>query len=273
MTTGGLTPKTHNRTSTVEPYEHNSQSATEKLLERSWETRKRRASHRELIVDVIAAVLFGAAAGALLSWGGAGALRPGIAALLIAVYALVVRIEFPVGASYVVPTQLILVPMLLMLPPAAVPLAVACGLVIGSSVDCALSRIAPRRVLSAIPDAWHSIGPAAVLLLAGSPVVGFGELPLLALALATGCLVDLATSLIRTRLAGVLPDAPCTAARVRDRLGRRRCVGATRLPRRDCHARGRHRDPVCPTACVPAVAGRAGSQPAHRSGIPSAQSL
>ena len=43
-------------------------------------------------------------------------------------YALVARIEFPVGAGYVVPTQLVLVPMLLVLPPAAVPAAVGIGM-------------------------------------------------------------------------------------------------------------------------------------------------
>ena len=72
-----------------------------------------------------AAGLFVVAAGALVLAGDAAGLRPGIAALLIAVYAVVARIEFPVGAGYVVPTQLILVPMLLMLPPAVVPVAVA----------------------------------------------------------------------------------------------------------------------------------------------------
>ena len=61
-------------------------------------------------------------------------------------------------------------------------------------------------MLSAVPDAWHAIGPAVVLVLAGSPKIGFAELPLLAAAFAAGCLLDLASSLVRTRLAGVVPD-------------------------------------------------------------------
>jgi diguanylate cyclase (GGDEF)-like protein len=44
-----------------------------------------------------------------------------------------------------------------------------------------------------------------VLLLAGSPTIGFGQLPLLAAALAAGCLLDLTCSLVRTRLTGVVP--------------------------------------------------------------------
>jgi diguanylate cyclase (GGDEF)-like protein len=197
----------------MERYEGVAESATEQLLERSWEERKRSASERELLVDAIAAALFVAVATVLLLAAGGthphvGAVGPitGTAGLLIAVYALVVRIEFPVGAGYVVPTQLILVPMLLVLPPAAVPAAVGCGMALGSAVDWMFGRVPPRRVLSAVPDAWHAVGPAAVLLLAGSPVIGFDQLPLLAGAIAAGCLLDLAGSLVRLRLTGVVPE-------------------------------------------------------------------
>jgi diguanylate cyclase (GGDEF)-like protein len=182
------------------------ESATERLLERSWERRDRRASERELIVDAAASLLFIAVALALpLAWGLAG-LDASIAVVLIGVYALASRIEFPVGAGYVVPTELVLVPMLLTLPPAAVPVAVGLGMVIGNTVDYAFGRVAPRRVLSAIPDAWHAVGPAVVLLAAGSPTIGFEQLPLLAVAFAAGCLVDLASTLVRMRLAGGLPE-------------------------------------------------------------------
>ncbi len=182
------------------------QSATERLLESSWGQRERRASSRELAVDATAAGLFVAAAGALALAGDTTGLRPGIAALLIAVYAVVARIEFPVGAGYVVPTQLILVPMLLLLPPAVVPAAVGLGLVLAATVDWSLGRVPPRRVLSAVPDAWHAIGPALVLVLAGSPFIDFHQLPLLVAAFAAGCIVDLGCSLVRMRLAGVGPE-------------------------------------------------------------------
>jgi diguanylate cyclase (GGDEF)-like protein len=192
--------------SILEPYADESQSATERLLETSWEGRERRASQRELLVEASAAGLFVIAAAVQILTGGVAGLRPEVAVLLIAVYAVVGRIEFPVGAGYVVPTQLILVPMLLMLPPAVVPAAVAIGLVSGNAVECALGRVPPRRILSAVPDAWHAIGPAAVLLVAGSPRIGFGQLPLLGAAFAAGCIVDLTGSMVRMRLAGVVPD-------------------------------------------------------------------
>ncbi len=196
----------------MERYEDVAESAAERLLEHSWERRARPASQRELLVDAVAAAMFAAVAVALvLAHGGirphAGqvGLLTGTGALLIAVYALVARIEFPVGAGYVVPTQLVLVPMLLVLPPAAVPAAVGLGMVLGNAVDWMFGRVPPRRVLSAVPDAWHSVGPAAVLLLAGSPTIAFGQLPLLAAAIAAGFLLDLASSLVRTRLTGVVP--------------------------------------------------------------------
>jgi diguanylate cyclase (GGDEF)-like protein len=192
--------------SRTELHDDELQSATERLLESSWAQRERRASRRELTVDATAAALFAAAAGALALAGDTAGLRPGVAALLIAVYAVVARIEFPVGAGYVVPTQLILVPMLLMLPPAVVPVAVCVGLVLAATIDWSLGRVPPRRVLSAVPDAWHAIGPALVLVLAGSPFIDFDQLPLLAAAFAAGCIVDLACSLVRMRLAGVVPE-------------------------------------------------------------------
>ena len=190
--------------SLIEPYE--AELATERLLERSWEGRERRASERELIVDATAGALFVAVALTLLLARGLTGLDVSIAALLIAVYALSSRIEFPVGAGYVVPTMLVLVPMLMILPPAAVPFAVGLGMVIGNTVEWAFGGVAPRRVLSAVPDAWHVVGPAVVLLLAGSPTIGFGQLPLLAVALVAGCVLDLVSSLVRTRLAGVVPE-------------------------------------------------------------------
>ena len=101
-----------------------------------------------------------------------------MAALLVAMYALVARVEFPVGAGHVVPTQLVLVPMLVLLPPATVALLAVAGLMLGALWDWARWRSRPERLLFAIPDGWHAIGPAAVLLAAGSPALGFDDLPL-----------------------------------------------------------------------------------------------
>src|ERR1700740_447371 len=158
--------------SDLERYGDQSQSATERLLEGSGERRERRASERELAVKPTAAVVCAAACAGLLSIGTSARLQPGTALLLTIVYALVARIEFPVGTGYVVPTQLILIPMLVMLPPATVPVAVAIGLLGSSIADWALGRVPSRRIVSAVPDAWHAVGPSLVLVLAGSPRIG-----------------------------------------------------------------------------------------------------
>ena len=185
------------------------QSAAERLLEHSWEARDRRASQRELIVEATSATLFVAGAAALMVISGQSAtVRPGIAALLIAVYALVARIEFAVGAGSVVPTQVVLVPMIVMLPPAAVPPAVALGLVGSSIIDWALGRATARRILTSVPDAWHAMGPALLLYLIGSPKLDVTDIPLLAAALGAACLFDLASTVARVWLTGLVLDLP-----------------------------------------------------------------
>src|SRR4051794_5105197 len=177
------------------------QSEVDRLLEETWSARHARASRREAIVEGAAGVLFVAAAVALFALTGAAAsLDPGIAAFLLLLYVAVARVEFPIGAGHVVPTQLVLVPMLILLPPGAVPALVALALLAGAALDWGLGRIAPRRVLSAVPDSWHAMGPALVLVAAGSPHIGADELPLLALAFAACCATDCAAVLGRAAL-------------------------------------------------------------------------
>jgi diguanylate cyclase (GGDEF)-like protein len=197
---------TRDETHSAEP-----QSAAEQLLEDSWEARERRASRRELAVELTAGVLFLAAAGALLVLSGAPAeLRPATAALLIGLYVLVARVEFPVGTGHAVPTQLVLAPMLLLLPAGAVPLAVAIGLLTATAMEWRLGRIPGRRLISTVPDAWHAVGPALVLLAAGpapAPVV-------LAAAFAACCAADVVSTLARMALMGCVPTANAFAGMV-----------------------------------------------------------
>ena len=181
-------------------------SASERLLEASWEARSRRASRRELVVELAAGLLFAAAACGLLLVAGAAELQVGLLALLVIVYAAVARVEFPIGAGHVVPTQLVLVPMLVLLPPAVVPIAVAVALVGVSATEWAFGHATSRRILSSIPDAWHALGPAVVLILIGRPEPTLGALPILAVAFAACCLTDMASSLARMRLTGLTTD-------------------------------------------------------------------
>jgi len=105
-----------------------SEAAADRLLEESWEGRTRRLPRRELVTEIVFALLFVASAGALLLLPGATTgFDLTIAAVLVGLYAIVAGVEFPVGAGNVLPTQLVLFPMLMLAPPGAVPFLVAAG--------------------------------------------------------------------------------------------------------------------------------------------------
>ncbi|HEY1834818.1 MAG TPA: HD domain-containing phosphohydrolase [Solirubrobacteraceae bacterium] len=142
----------------------------ERLLEDSWKSRSRATlSRRELLVESVAGLLFCACAIPLGVYAfAAHHLDVGLAASLVVLYAVASRmVRFPLGVGYVVPSYVVLVPMLLLLPVGAVPLLAAAGLTLGTLVQVLAARARPGRLISALPDAWHVLGPAAVLLLAG----------------------------------------------------------------------------------------------------------
>jgi diguanylate cyclase (GGDEF)-like protein len=184
-----------------------SDHAAERLLEESWEARSRGVDRRELLTELAAGLLFGLGAVALLLLPGSLSGFDAITAVvLVALYTLVSRVEFPVGAGYVFPSQLVLVPMLVLLPPAVVPLLVAAGLVLVRLTDLVRRRGSALRLLFAIPDAWHALGPALVLVIAGAPQLDLSNLPLLGVALLCGCLFDAASATLREAAArGIAP--------------------------------------------------------------------
>ena len=190
------------------PEDIRSDDAAERLLEDSWETRSRKIDRRELTTELAAGGLFLLAGVALLFVPRATAgFDVAVAIALVVLYALVSRVEFPVGAGYVFPSQLVLVPMLLLLPPATVPLLVAAGLVLVRLHDLVRRRGSALRLLFAIPDAWHAVGPALVLLIAGAPQLGLSNLPLLGAALFVGCLFDAGSATLREAAArGTVPQ-------------------------------------------------------------------
>ena len=108
----------------------------------------------------------------------------GTAVALVALYAVVSQIEFEIGPGSAVPTELVLVPMLFLLPPGVVPLCVAAALVAAGAVDRLRGRIQAARITVLLSSSWHSIGPALVIgLLASGPLV-WSEVGIYALALA-----------------------------------------------------------------------------------------
>jgi diguanylate cyclase (GGDEF)-like protein len=192
-----------------------SDDPVERLMEDSWTSRShRRPGRREVVVETVAALLFFCCAVplALLAPHERG-MDPALAATLVVIYALASRlVKFPIGAGYVVPSYLVLVPMLLLLPPGTVPLLAAGGLALGTLGQVALERAGPQRVLFSIPDAWHALGPAIVLVLAGTGHDTAELAVIYVAAFAAGCLVDLASATVRE--AAILGVRPQVQARV-----------------------------------------------------------
>ena len=120
---------------------------------------------------------------------------------LIGTYALASRVEFEVGTGSSVPTQVVLVPMLFLLPPAAVPVAVAAGFLLGEAPRCFRNRFPPERLVAVALSAWHAVGAAAVFALAGEPSATPAALPILAVALVAQYALELVTTCLREVLA------------------------------------------------------------------------
>ncbi|TMK95521.1 MAG: diguanylate cyclase [Actinobacteria bacterium] len=171
----------------------------ERLLEDSWHARSKSASARERTVEGLAALAFLCCAGPLAIHAlGAHDVDPLLAASMVGMYAFVARlIKFPIGAGYVVPSYLVLVPMLLLLPPGLVPLLTAGGLLLGTLIKSLARRAERERVLMSIPDAWHALGPAVVLVAAGPVHGGVHAALVYAAAFAAGCMVDLTSATVR----------------------------------------------------------------------------
>ena len=102
---------------------------------------------------------------------------------LTLLYAVASRVEFESGVASTVPTQLVFVPMLFLLPIAAVPLFVAAGLLLGRLPRYLSGYTPANRAVVELGDALYSIGPVLVLGLAGADTPAFGDWPLYVLAL------------------------------------------------------------------------------------------
>src|SRR6266576_5451889 len=121
-------------------------------------------------------------------------------------YALSSRIDFEIGTGSAVPTQLVLVPMLALLPVQYVPLCVAAGLLLGGLPEYVRGRVPVDRSLLRLVNSWHAVGPALVLIAAAQPAPTPHNLPIYALALVAQFAFDFGSTALRDRLGlGVSP--------------------------------------------------------------------
>jgi putative nucleotidyltransferase with HDIG domain len=124
------------------------------------------------------------------------------AVLMTLAFALAARVRFDVVGSYTIPAQVVLVPMLFVLPPGAVPLLAAAGLVLAKLPDVLRGDRPLSRAAMAPSDAWFTVGPAVVLIAAGAPAAGDAGAPLLLAALGAQFVIDFVAGAVRDRIAG-----------------------------------------------------------------------
>jgi putative nucleotidyltransferase with HDIG domain len=126
-----------------------------------------RPPRHEQRVDNAMALVFLTAASALAAVAPATQVAAGTATALVVALAVLSRVEIDLALGFAVPTELAVVPMLFLLPPAYVPLLVAAGLMLGRAVDVVVARRHPERLVRGLCDAWFVLAPAAVFV-AGS---------------------------------------------------------------------------------------------------------
>jgi putative nucleotidyltransferase with HDIG domain len=127
------------------------------------------------------------------------------AAALIAAYVAAFRLVFEVGTGFAVPTQLLLVPMLFILPLGVVPLCVASAIVLANLVDGAQKLRHLERTLAQAGNAWHVLGPVAVFAAAGAHRPQLDDWPIYLAALAAQFTLDFGASAFRGRVAFGIP--------------------------------------------------------------------
>jgi putative nucleotidyltransferase with HDIG domain len=170
----------------------------EEVVEGSRDLVSRPLERRELVGEAVAGAAFLATATAMaLFLEAEQAFSVPLACTLVAAYAVASRIKFEVGAGFTVSTQLVLVPMLFLLPTPVVPLLVAVGNLLGDLPDYVRGRRHPQRVLIALGDSWHAVGPALVLVAAGAHTATLGDWPVYVAALAAQCAFDFIASACR----------------------------------------------------------------------------
>jgi HD-GYP domain-containing protein (c-di-GMP phosphodiesterase class II) len=128
-------------------------------------------------------------------------------ALLVAAYVCAYRLEFEINTGCAVPTQLVLVPMLFVLPLGMVPFAVAGSIALACLIDVVRGFMHPERILLQLgSNAWHSVGPVIVLGLAGEGPPELSQWPLYVVALLAQFTFDFAAPALREwAVLGVAP--------------------------------------------------------------------
>jgi HD-GYP domain-containing protein (c-di-GMP phosphodiesterase class II) len=182
--------------------------AVEQLVGGARARHPQRLSARERTVVGLAAALFLVAAILLAALLPSDRdVDPALVFALVGGYAVASRVRFEFGNWYVVPEQLLFVPLLLLAPLPYVPLLVAAAALVSTLPDFINGRWHKERALTCLSDSWFSVGPVLVLaaLAPGEPVLA--ETPAYVAALAAQFGFDLVWTVLRDRAVDRMPLA------------------------------------------------------------------
>jgi HD-GYP domain-containing protein (c-di-GMP phosphodiesterase class II) len=160
----------------------------------------------EVLTDIgFVVALIGAVAGLYLLAPAGG--DPLLVLLSIAMISLGHVARFDLPLAWTSPVQLALVPVLFLLPPWLVPVAMAASIVIARLPDVVRGRVVPARLLLAPANAWFTVGPAAVLAVTGVPSPEEAGILILVAMLVAQIATDFAVSVLWQRLTHRAPLA------------------------------------------------------------------
>jgi len=165
-------------------------------------------TRRERTVTTASAVLFLIVAVACAIWlPSERSVDPWVIALLVGGYVAVSQVRFEFGGSFVVPEQLVLVPMLLIVPLPLVLLLAGLASAAAILPDVLNSSRHRERWVANLADSWFVVGPVLVLgtLAPGAPELGAIEV--YALAFVAQMAVDFTWTMVRDRLIDRVPLA------------------------------------------------------------------
>jgi HD-GYP domain-containing protein (c-di-GMP phosphodiesterase class II) len=132
---------------------------------------------------------------------------PFVIATIVGALALAANVEFEVGDGSAVPTQLILVPMLFLLPLGLVPACVVAGLLLGDLPRYLRHEAHPERAVPLVMSAWYAAGPVIVLWAFGATTPGLSHWHVYLLALLCQFVFDFAVPTCRSWYAFGTPPA------------------------------------------------------------------
>jgi HD-GYP domain-containing protein (c-di-GMP phosphodiesterase class II) len=176
--------------------------ATERVEHARALSKRRLPALEERVAIAMAVSFLAAAACAAAFLPPLRAFSPVAAVVAVAVYAVASRVQFEIHDGFAAPSQLVLVPMFLTLPPRDVPLLVAAGFITGQLHR----RTHPlNHTPIDIANAWYSLGPALVLAFWGSQRPSWSNAALYVAAFGAQAAVDVVTTSTWSRIAYKVP--------------------------------------------------------------------